>query len=490
MEKMRDAIDCIDKCVESGKRLEQDSKNKKALSKTYSVKVKGNNYVTKVYSCPLDVSAMSTDEADNADFATSLIELFKHTAGYFTNPLIEEKGLMQLVDFSGDPKTRTHYVRYKMKSGGSLKDAMMTEGKKFTEDEIREIVKAILKGLFYLASEPEIVHIYIAPEHILIERTIDGKCKYLLGGLEYCVKVQDLKQSHESELTEAQIRERESLVKYIRSKSRYSPKEPAKIRDIINDFEKTYTDTIGRLCYYLLKDPTFSDEKGKLTRLDTAEISESITKMRDLSNEFKSFIQHCMTKSKNWGLKEMAESDFVNGRKNPSASFIEFPSYRYKEISYIYRRNETDTGIEVKKYKDEFATDERLREVAIKQIKYNSDEKEKKKMDREISILLEMRNSNNGYVAEYIDSFMVKEETTFIVMEYIKGQSLENFMNTKLNGRSLSDFEISIIAWNVASALKLLHNHSIEILHRDIKPANVLVTPERDRIVDAKLTDK
>lgn len=74
----------------------------------------------------------------------------------------------------------------------------------------------------------------------------------------------------------------------------------------------------------------------------------------------------------------------------------------------------------------------------------------------------------------------IEDDIYYIVMEYVKGETLKKYINRK--GR-LSEQEAVKISRQVAEALK--HAHSNNIVHRDIKPHNILIT--EDGI--AKVTD-
>lgn len=74
----------------------------------------------------------------------------------------------------------------------------------------------------------------------------------------------------------------------------------------------------------------------------------------------------------------------------------------------------------------------------------------------------------------------IEGDIYYIVMEYVKGETLKEYINRK--GR-LSEQETLKISRQVAEALR--HAHSNNIIHRDIKPHNIMIT--EDGIV--KVTD-
>ena len=63
-----------------------------------------------------------------------------------------------------------------------------------------------------------------------------------------------------------------------------------------------------------------------------------------------------------------------------------------------------------------------------------------------------------------------KDGITFIAMEYVEGQTLEQ----RMNGRQMNAIEIRTVARQVAEALEAAHSKGIT--HRDIKPANLMIT--------------
>lgn len=74
----------------------------------------------------------------------------------------------------------------------------------------------------------------------------------------------------------------------------------------------------------------------------------------------------------------------------------------------------------------------------------------------------------------------IEEDIYYIVMEYVKGETLKKYITKK--GR-LSEQETIKISRQVAEGLK--HAHTNNIVHRDIKPHNILITEEGI----AKVTD-
>jgi predicted Ser/Thr protein kinase len=74
------------------------------------------------------------------------------------------------------------------------------------------------------------------------------------------------------------------------------------------------------------------------------------------------------------------------------------------------------------------------------------------------------------------------DDTHFIVMEYIDGTSLKEFLAARPDQRVEIDLGVDIIR-QIVSALE--HAHGNDILHRDIKPANIMIIADHQ----AKLAD-
>src|SRR5947208_8172922 len=63
-------------------------------------------------------------------------------------------------------------------------------------------------------------------------------------------------------------------------------------------------------------------------------------------------------------------------------------------------------------------------------------------------------------------------DTHFIAMEYVRGQTLADYLKTGL----LPVLRAGAIACQIGQALA--HAHASGIIHRDLKPANIIITPE------------
>ena len=69
-----------------------------------------------------------------------------------------------------------------------------------------------------------------------------------------------------------------------------------------------------------------------------------------------------------------------------------------------------------------------------------------------------------------------ENNTAYMVMEYLRGQTLEARINER---ERLGEDEVLVTLQKLAEALEVVHGQGNEgVLHRDIKPSNIMVTPE------------
>lgn len=170
------------------------------------------------------------------------------------------------------------------------------------------------------------------------------------------------------------------------------------------------------------------------------------------------------------------------GRRNAGASRTQEPGATASSLLRRYRPLETRaTGgfgsVEV-------CLDTRLqRRVAIKRIPLSSPMGTAPESTRDAA-LAEARTASmlqHPNIVSVID-FTYDSAYAYLVMEYIDGMSLEEFL-TGVEGNSLTYDEAAAVADALAQALAFAHENGV--LHLDIKPANVLI----DRNGHIKLAD-
>lgn len=81
-------------------------------------------------------------------------------------------------------------------------------------------------------------------------------------------------------------------------------------------------------------------------------------------------------------------------------------------------------------------------------------------------------NLNDPYIVNVLDVGS-QDDYNYIVMEYVKGKTLKEFIREK--GRIPYDLALNF-STQIAKALDCAHKNNI--IHRDIKPQNILVTEE------------
>ena len=116
------------------------------------------------------------------------------------------------------------------------------------------------------------------------------------------------------------------------------------------------------------------------------------------------------------------------------------------------------------------AQDETLkREVAIKILHQHlaGEPDSKARLEREAQAVAKLRHEN---ILEIFDYSGLTSASSYIVTEFIDGQTLKQY----LNGRPLGFSEVAaLICVEVCQALA--HAHSLGVIHRDVKPENVMI---------------
>ncbi|WP_053377230.1 serine/threonine-protein kinase [Paenibacillus sp. FJAT-27812] len=114
-------------------------------------------------------------------------------------------------------------------------------------------------------------------------------------------------------------------------------------------------------------------------------------------------------------------------------------------------------------------------DYALKLIRENilhKDVTDNRRIEREIRIL---RTVNNPYVVKYYDDGFISDGNQryrYIVMEYIQGITLENYLiNNKVSLATACS-----ITKNIFQGINAIHNQSV--IHRDLKPANIMVNDQ------------
>jgi len=116
------------------------------------------------------------------------------------------------------------------------------------------------------------------------------------------------------------------------------------------------------------------------------------------------------------------------------------------------------------------ATDKVLeRDVAIKELHANlaHDKDLMDRFRREAKVLAKMAHPGVVQIFDFIE----EGEIVWIVMEFVKGQELADYLKEK---GALEAVEAASLGVQLARALA--YTHSLDIVHRDFKPANVLLT--------------
>ncbi len=114
--------------------------------------------------------------------------------------------------------------------------------------------------------------------------------------------------------------------------------------------------------------------------------------------------------------------------------------------------------------------------VSIKQFNIHSVKtwKEYDLFKREAQVLASLHINGVAQFYEAIERLEDEPPCSFIVQEFIEGDSLQNMLK---HGHRFSMVEICDMIMQILYILHSLHNHTPPVIHRDIKPSNLMLTP-------------
>ena len=120
------------------------------------------------------------------------------------------------------------------------------------------------------------------------------------------------------------------------------------------------------------------------------------------------------------------------------------------------------------------------REAAIKMLRADLDtaSEQHERFFQEASTIAQMRHP---HIVQLYDFGQI-QDTYYMVMEYVQGNSLETRLKAaQSNGRLLPGVEVWRIIKQMGEALTYIHEQGV--IHRDIKPANILMTQDDNVVI-------
>lgn len=118
------------------------------------------------------------------------------------------------------------------------------------------------------------------------------------------------------------------------------------------------------------------------------------------------------------------------------------------------------------------------RYVAMKQVPLSEEDERLDELKNEMELLKKL---NHKSLLQILD-FFSEEGTTYLVMEYVQGKSLDKYLKSMGNVE-----QEQAVRWmlEIAEVLEYLHSRRPPVLYLDLKPANIMIDEEQH----AKLID-
>jgi eukaryotic-like serine/threonine-protein kinase len=114
-----------------------------------------------------------------------------------------------------------------------------------------------------------------------------------------------------------------------------------------------------------------------------------------------------------------------------------------------------------------------IKEIRLQGLKPNEIIDATDTFNREVSILTDLRHPNLPRVYDHFTS----PEYWYLVMDFIDGQTLEAYLNTR--GGHIPLDEIFSLGIQICTVLDYLHTRQPAIIFRDLKPTNIMITSNR-----------